>query len=277
MGTSPMDKSLFDRIVMQLMPEMGDSAARRALVESALFGTPLVQRIDWDGAARPFTVRLVRLLDQVGAERQAQIDALVSALQAPPAAQTLVPPPKTFQEGDLYVFISYARPDQAVAEAVEAFLTAAGVRVFRDTSAIREGANWDITIETALRDCQRMVLLLSAASMPYRKEVHREWFYFDQTRKPIYPLYIAECDLHSRLYAYNYVDARADLQGALARLLVELGRDFDLPAASSGADAIGVFADAAVQTRPLPCATRRGVWCCRSSRPRGSAITNRPI
>jgi hypothetical protein len=50
-------------------------------------------------------------------------------------------PPKTFAEGELYVFISYARPDQAVAEKVEAFLTVAGVRVFRDSSDIRAGAS----------------------------------------------------------------------------------------------------------------------------------------
>lgn len=109
---------------------------------------------------------------------------------------------------DLYVFISYARPDQEVAEKVEACLTDAGVRVFRDASDIRTGANWDLAIEEALPQCQRLVLLLSPSSMPYRKELHREWFYFDQQRKPIYPLYIADCELHSRFFAYNYIDAR---------------------------------------------------------------------
>lgn len=268
-----MDKHRFDRIVQILLPEMGDTGARQALVESALYGASILQRIEWGGAARTFTVRLVRLLHdygevapgkpalvalleevrgQVGADKQTQIDALIAEMSAPPAAQTITPPPKTFTEGDLYVFISYARPDQAVAEKVEAFLKAAGVRVFRDTSEIREGANWDMTIEAALRDCGRMVLLLSAASMPYRKEVHREWFYFDQMRKPIYPLYIQACDLHSRLYAYNYIDARADLQTALDRLLKDLGRDFDLPAAGTGADVIGVFPDADVAPRTLP-------------------------
>jgi hypothetical protein len=51
-----------------------------------------------------------------------------------------------------------------------------------------------MTIE-ALQESQRMVLLLSDASMPYRKEVHREWFYFDQEKKPIYPIYIEDCKL----------------------------------------------------------------------------------
>ena len=151
-----------------------------------------------------------------------------------------------------YVFISYARPDQAIAEAVEQFLVSAGVRVFRDTTDIREGANWDDTIERALRACDRMVLLLSSSSMPFRKEVQREWFYFDQEKKPLYPLYIEKCDRHTRMYAYNYIDAQTDRPGALARLLRELGRDFAAPTATTGADKIGVFADAVVEARTLP-------------------------
>ena len=268
-----MDKKRFDRIIKLLMPHVASPDDRKAWIETALYGCGVLNQINWTGAAYTFAIALLRKLIDfgecelgkpaavllleglkplVGADVQREIDELLTEIQAPPAAQPITPPPKTFTEGELYVFISYARPDQAVAEKVEAFLKAAGVRVFRDTSAIREGANWDMTIETALRECGRMVLLLSAASMPYRKEVHREWFYFDQQRKPIYPLYVGECDLHSRLYAYNYIDARKDLQGALERLLKELGRDFDLPAASTGADQVGVFPDADVETRTLP-------------------------
>jgi hypothetical protein len=271
-----MDKTLFDRITQQLLSEMGDSAARKALVVSALYGSPLLAQIQWDGAARPFTVRLVRqlheygdiqagrpalvaLLDevkgQVGADRQKQLDELIDALQAPPAAQEITPPTEKI-DGELYVFISDARPEQALAEKVEAYLQAAGVRVFRDTSEIREGANWDMTIEKALHDCQRMVLLLSASSMPYRKEVHREWFFFDQKRKPIYPLYVEPCELHSRMYAYNYINVREDLQAGLERLLKELGREYALPDSATGADKVTVLADAIVETRTLPEALR---------------------
>ncbi|MGH9937866.1 MAG: TIR domain-containing protein, partial [Blastocatellia bacterium] len=151
-----------------------------------------------------------------------------------------------------YVFVSYARPDQAAAEEVEAILTAAGVRVFRDASDIRAGANWDNAIENALRECQRMILLLSRSSMPYSKEVHREWFYFDQKRKPIYPLFIEDCELHTRLIAYNYIDARGDLQGAVKRMLDDLGRDFDLPEPMTGADRVGVFEGVETEERDLP-------------------------
>ena len=162
------------------------------------------------------------------------------------------PSPKTLETDKLYLFISYARPDQAIAEKIEAFLNAAGVRVFRDTSDIGAGDNWDMTIEQALRECHRMVLVLSASSMPYRKEVHREWFYFDQQRKPIYPLYVETCELHTRLFAYNYVDARQDLQGALDRILQDLRREFSLPEPMSEADKVSVFETVVSGSHSLP-------------------------
>jgi hypothetical protein len=97
-----MHKALFDRLLQQLLPEMSDPAGRRALLESALHGSPLLHEIDWTiGAAQPFTVRLVgqlqrygdiapqrpalvallaELRGQVGVDRQQEIDDLIQAL-----------------------------------------------------------------------------------------------------------------------------------------------------------------------------------------------------
>jgi hypothetical protein len=96
-----MDKSLFDRIVAQLMPEMASVSDRQALVQSALFGSPVLHQIDWSGAANQFTVRLVTRLyqydvsaitavlqelhTQVGSSRQAEIKELIGALSATPS------------------------------------------------------------------------------------------------------------------------------------------------------------------------------------------------
>ena len=131
-------------------------------------------------------------------------------------------PSPVADSGDKYVFISYARPERAIAEQVEAYLNAAGFRAFRDTMDIRTGDLWDMKIEKALDEATHMVLLLSAASMPYRKEVYREWFYFDQQRKPLLPLYLQDCTLHSRLSAINYIDARKNLATALQKLVNDL-------------------------------------------------------
>jgi formylglycine-generating enzyme required for sulfatase activity len=277
-----MTKELFAQLVGVLLPEMGDVQARKALVESALYGSPVLQKIQWEGAARPFAVQLVRLLDsfgdiapgraalgavleevkaQVGTDRRALIDQLLPQLKSgpttsispQPAPPSIPPPPQTFTPGELDVFLSYARPDQAVAAQVEAFLMAAGVRVFRDTSDIGAGDNWDLKIEQALRECHCMVLLLSAASMPERKEVHREWFNFDQKGKKIYPLYLQDCQLHSRFDSRNYLDARTDLPGTLERLRLGLQRDFGLASvANHNVDPLALFRRARIAEWSLP-------------------------
>jgi hypothetical protein len=253
-----MTPELFQQIVAALSPLMDDAQNRQMLVTGALFGSPVLQHLTWSGPARAFTIQLVQKLDTfgqiapgrpallalleevragVGVDRQAEFDRLIAQLRGaaapapvppppPPIVQPVAPPPGPTPADALYVFLSYARPDQAVAAQVEAFLTARGVRVFRDTSDIGAGDNWDLKIERALRECQCMVLLLSAASMPERKEVHREWFNFDQKGKKIYPLYLEDCQLHSRFDSRNYLDARMDLPGALQRLWEQLQRDF---------------------------------------------------
>src|SRR5262249_52473841 len=158
----------------------------------------LVRQLHEFGQVTPGKPAIVALLEEVkplvGADRQAQIDVLLAQLNTPsvkPASQEKIQSPidqgfassgtnpvepsskekiqspaKTFAEGELYVFISYARPDQAVAEQVEAFLTAAGIRVFFAPKSIGAGDNWIKSIDRALRECHRMVLLLSPHSMP---------------------------------------------------------------------------------------------------------------
>jgi formylglycine-generating enzyme required for sulfatase activity len=121
-----------------------------------------------------------------------------------------------------YVFICYARPDRETAKRIESFLTMAGIKVFRDESSIPPGGNWDMAIEQALHATDQMVLLLSKESMSDRPEVHREWFYYDQKHKPIYPLRIDDCELHTRFLSYNYIDMRSDFEQGLRELLQAL-------------------------------------------------------
>ena len=75
-----MTKTLFDRIIEILLSEMDDAGARKAVVTSAFHGSPVLRRIEWDGAAFSFTSRLVLLLDQFG-EVSPGRRALVSLLE----------------------------------------------------------------------------------------------------------------------------------------------------------------------------------------------------
>ncbi len=150
------------------------------------------------------------------------------------------------------VFISYASPDREQADLLEQYLQARGIDSFLDRSDIRSGANWDNTIETALRASDQMVLLLSGHSMPYRKEVHREWFFFDQNNKRLHPLLLRECDRHSRMYAYNHIDATTDFAGALQRLVSELHReDYQKPDPRTLADQVSVIDSGNIESRSL--------------------------
>jgi formylglycine-generating enzyme required for sulfatase activity len=151
------------------------------------------------------------------------------------------------------VFISYASPDIDQAVEVEEHLRRHQIETFRDRSDVRKGANWDLEIEKQLQTSDRMVLLVSANSMPYRKEVHREWFFFDQKGKRIYPLLIDEkCNRHSRLYSYNHIDATRDFKGALDLLLTELRRDeYAAPERRTLADQVTVLENGEFEHRSL--------------------------
>ena len=74
-----MTKDLFDQIVDALLPEMDDLSERKSLVKKALVGANLVRRIQWDGDARTFTIRLVQRLYEYGALPSGQ-SALVALL-----------------------------------------------------------------------------------------------------------------------------------------------------------------------------------------------------
>jgi len=107
-----MTKELFDQLIAELLPEMGDVGARKSLIESALYDSPLLPNIQWEGAARPFTVQIVKTLEkfgeiasgrlalvalleevrkQVGAGRQARIDKLLPQLEIAFARSTTLP------------------------------------------------------------------------------------------------------------------------------------------------------------------------------------------
>ncbi|MFN7829113.1 MAG: toll/interleukin-1 receptor domain-containing protein, partial [Acidobacteriota bacterium] len=154
------------------------------------------------------------------------------------------------------VFISYASDDKEHAVRLEAFLNQNQIETFRDESDIRGGSNWDQKIDEELRACSRMVLLLSTHSMPHRKEVHREWFFFDQNEKPIYPLLLEVCDRQSRIYAYHHIDATRDREAAFARLLRELRTpaDYAKPEPRTLADQVVVLHKGDFETRDVPAA-----------------------
>lgn len=237
--------------ILQDLPETLTSRSRYDLLV-AIFGQmdrgkPLVSRIDVEGDKRSFTTRLIHHLAQFGQPTQGRealgilIDHLLADrgtdevadflaglvsqyhMNNPILTSAILDTPQIVTGAEEhYIFMSYAHADKAVADVVEKYIEKAGFSLFRDIH-MPSGVDWNMTIEDALTKADRMVLLLSASSMPYRKEVYREWFAFDQMGKRLHPLYIQDCTLHSRMLSRNYLDARTDLSGALAQLIIDLG------------------------------------------------------
>lgn len=246
----------FQRLIqiVQNLPEWGGVRDRRNLLMYTLQGNnqsnTILARLDLDGSPMITATQTVKLLGDFGQitsgnealgvfidqllknvlGHNADADFMAEIVEKYHLIATLQPQPSNVVplediepvDSNQYIFISYARPDQVIAEQVEKYLVASGIRTFRDVNDIRSSDNWDLTIEKALTETDRMILILSGASMPYRKEVYREWFAFDQKRKPIHPLYVQECTLHTRFAPINYIDARSDLSSALKKLVEDI-------------------------------------------------------
>ena len=238
--------------IVQDLPEFLTARGRYSLLLRAV-GTignahPLLSRIDFEGPPATVTIETISHLVKFGevSEGKEALGAFIEQILVNTGGSTdadflneliekyqlnrkqtletnlnIIPIQKTIST-KRYSFISYASPDQSVAEVVTKRLHKAGLSVFYAPTSITVGANWDISIEQALQETDNMILLLSPSSMPYRKEVHREWLFFDQQKKLIIPLYLQDCVLHSRIQAYNYIDARLNLAAALDKLLMVL-------------------------------------------------------
>lgn len=241
--------------IIAFLPQFATHLSRRQLIEDALRDFPNARRlaisIDFQGDADVVTGEMIRRLitfGQVERDREALGQVLEYVLTTYLGESTdasflrglidryhMLPAtarsgtegdtgalPSAVANGKCYIFISYARQNVDAASKVQHALQQAGYAVFRDGKDIQVGSDWVNTIDKALRESTHLVLLLSNYSMPYRKEVQNEWFYFDLHDKPILPLYLEDCVLHSRLESKNWIDARHDLDAAISQLLIQL-------------------------------------------------------
>ena len=79
----PLTKDCFTRIVNLLTPHMQNEGMRQAVLQPALYDTPLLNQIVFSGDANTFTVMLVRKLDTFGrvTRDKTAITAVLEALQ----------------------------------------------------------------------------------------------------------------------------------------------------------------------------------------------------
>jgi len=116
----------------------------------------------------------------------------------------------------MYVFISYAHDDRAIVTPLVTLMRCAGARVFLDVASIPLGENWKQAIERAIRACDRMIVMWSAAAAR-SKWVAREIDEAQAQTKSIVPVMIDETPLPEPL---------ADIQGCNDLLpMIEQFRD----------------------------------------------------
>jgi hypothetical protein len=115
-------------------------------------------------------------------------------------------------------FLSYARADQDIALRFADDLIAAGVSVWVDQYEIRPSQHWDRAVETAVRGCEGMIVMLSpnSAASP---NVADEVSVAIESAKQVVPVLIESCTVPLRMTRMQFIDATGDYQIALKRCL----------------------------------------------------------
>lgn len=115
------------------------------------------------------------------------------------------------------IFISYARKDSEYVYTLAKELRQIGLDIWIDQD-IEPGSNWDKTIEDALRDSEKMLLIVSPASM-LSENVQDEWSYFLEEGKPVFPFIHQDCEMSFRLRRRQYITSTDDLLSDVARIV----------------------------------------------------------
>ena len=119
-------------------------------------------------------------------------------------------------------FLSYARLDERTALRFADDLIAAGVSVWVDQYDIQPSQHWDKAVETAVRGCQGVIVILSprsAASPNVADEVSVAM----DGGKEIIPILIEPCTMPLRMTRMQYIDAVKDYDAAVRRCLAVIG------------------------------------------------------
>jgi hypothetical protein len=115
-------------------------------------------------------------------------------------------------------FLSYARLDERVALRIADELIGAGVSVWVDQYDIRPSQHWDRAVETAVRGCDGMIVILSPRSAD-SPNVADEVSVAIDGGKDIIPILIEPCTLPLRMTRMQFIDATKDHDAALRRCL----------------------------------------------------------
>jgi hypothetical protein len=118
-------------------------------------------------------------------------------------------------------FLSYARADERQALRLADDLIAAGVSVWVDQYDIRPSQHWDRAVETAVRACAGMIVILSPRSAASPNVADEVSVAIDDG-KALIPVLIEACVLPLRMTRMQFIDASRDYEAALKRCLAAI-------------------------------------------------------
>jgi hypothetical protein len=104
-----------------------------------------------------------------------------------------------------HVFLCYSRMDKDFAIKLATSLKNQGIPVWLDLWDIPPGADWDQTIEKALKDCTSLLLVISPSSVE-SEEVRSEWRSVLDKEKVVVPILYQTCEIPYRLTSIQYID-----------------------------------------------------------------------
>ncbi len=105
-------------------------------------------------------------------------------------------------------FLSYARADQEVALRFARDLISVGFSVWVDQFDIRPSQHWDRAVETAVRSCDAMIVILSPASAASPNVADEVTVAIDGGKRLI-PILVQACALPLRMSRRQCIDATA--------------------------------------------------------------------
>jgi len=119
------------------------------------------------------------------------------------------------------VYVNFASQDEESARAIAIDLEKSGMAVWVHDSA--DETQWSGGVHPALKECARMVLVLSTSTEADVKS-EQAWAYFKEQRKPIVLAQIEPASPPDRIRRSPRFDFEADFKRALRQMLGELSR-----------------------------------------------------
>ncbi|MEP7109712.1 MAG: toll/interleukin-1 receptor domain-containing protein [Ferruginibacter sp.] len=133
-------------------------------------------------------------------------------------------------------FFSYSRSDSAFVLKLAKDLREAGADLWLDQLDIKAGSHWDSSIEAALNNSSRLIIVLTPASVD-SNNVMDEVNYALEIGKELIPVLLSDCTVPFRLRRVQHIDFTGNYETGLNQLVEVLGcRDGSTQAAETKQD-----------------------------------------